>query len=60
MQNIIKIAVIGGTGKSGKYLIQQLLGKGFPLKMLVRNLETFQIKSPLIEIIVPCLLCYNC
>jgi uncharacterized protein YbjT (DUF2867 family) len=25
------IAVIGGTGKSGKYLIQNLLHKGYPI-----------------------------
>ena len=51
MQNTSKIAVIGGTGKSGKYLVQQLLGKGFSFKMLLRDPEIFQIKSPLIEVI---------
>jgi putative NADH-flavin reductase len=51
MQNIIKVAVIGGTGKSGKYLVQRLLSQALPLKMLVRNPETCQIKSPLVEII---------
>jgi putative NADH-flavin reductase len=51
MQNNIKIAVIGGTGKSGRYLVQRLLSQAFPLKILVRNPETLQIKSPLIEII---------
>ena len=51
MQNNIKIAVIGGTGKSGKYLVQQLLSQGFLLRMLVRKPETSQIKSPPIEVI---------
>jgi putative NADH-flavin reductase len=51
MQNNIQIAVIGGTGKSGKYLVQRLLSQAFPLKILVRNPERCQIKSPLVEII---------
>jgi putative NADH-flavin reductase len=51
MQNNIKIAVIGGTGKSGKYLVQRLLVQAFPIKMLVRNPDTCQIRSPLLEIV---------
>ncbi|UUC45183.1 NAD(P)-dependent oxidoreductase [Flavobacterium cerinum] len=47
----IKIAVIGGTGKSGKYLVQQLLQKGYSIRLLLRNPEHFEIKSPLIEIV---------
>lgn len=31
------IAVIGGTGKSGQFLVQQLLQDGFQIKLLVRN-----------------------
>lgn len=51
MEHSIKIAVIGGTGKSGKYLVNQLLNQGFNIKLLVRNLDHFQIQSPLIEVI---------
>jgi len=51
MNHIIKIAVIGGTGKSGKYLVQQLIAQGFPIKLLIRNTDTFQITHPLIEVI---------
>lgn len=36
MKNHI-IAVIGGTGKSGTYLIRELLANGYALKLLVRN-----------------------
>ena len=46
-----KIAIIGATGKSGKYLIKQLLIKGFSLKVLIRTPENFQIRNPLIEVI---------
>lgn len=51
MDQTTKIAVIGGTGKSGKYLVHQLLNQGFNLKLLVRNPDRFQIQSPLIEVI---------
>jgi putative NADH-flavin reductase len=45
------IAVIGGTGKSGKYLVQHLLEKGYHIKLLLRTPENFTIKNPLIEIV---------
>lgn len=44
------IAVIGGTGKSGKYLVRQLLEKGYSIKLLLRNPENFKSKNSLIEI----------
>jgi putative NADH-flavin reductase len=52
MQNIPKIAIIGGTGKSGKYLVTHLLDQGFPLKVLVRNPEKAPIQHALAEVIV--------
>jgi putative NADH-flavin reductase len=51
MQQYTKIAVIGGTGKAGKYLVNQLIQRGFNLKLLLRNPENFSIKNPLIEVI---------
>jgi putative NADH-flavin reductase len=51
MEQKIKIAVIGGSGKSGKYLVKLLLDQGFHLKVLLRNPDAFQIKSPLIEVV---------
>jgi putative NADH-flavin reductase len=45
------IAVIGGTGKSGKYLVKELLLQGFQIKMLIRNPENFQNTNSSIEII---------
>jgi putative NADH-flavin reductase len=52
MENISKIAVIGGTGKSGKYLVQALLNLGIPIKMLVRNPEKITLQHQLAEVIV--------
>jgi putative NADH-flavin reductase len=51
MKPTLKVAVIGGTGKSGKYLIKQLLQLNFPIKLLHRRPETLQLNNPLIEII---------
>lgn len=46
------IAVIGGTGKSGTYLVKALLHKGFKIKMLVRNPEHVTFSNPLAETII--------
>ena len=46
-----KIAVLGGGGRTGKYLINQLIEKGYLIKILLRKPETFDIKSPLIQIV---------
>lgn len=37
MHTTIKVAVIGGTGKAGQYLVNELLQQGYTVKMLVRN-----------------------
>jgi len=49
--NTYKIAVIGGTGKSGQYLVKNLLEKGYSLKLLVRHPENFTIQNSLIEVV---------
>lgn len=51
MKQYTTIAVIGGTGKAGKYLVNQLVQRGFRLKLLIRNPETFQLKNPLIQVV---------
>ena len=51
MQQSSIIAVIGGTGKAGKYVVNQLIQRGFRLKLLLRNPEKFVIKSTQVEII---------
>ncbi|WEK70697.1 MAG: NAD(P)H-binding protein [Candidatus Chryseobacterium colombiense] len=45
------IALIGGTGKSGKYLVQQLLKNNYHLKLLLRNPENFTLQSHLTEVV---------
>ncbi|MBC9798258.1 NAD(P)-dependent oxidoreductase [Sinomicrobium weinanense] len=51
MHKNIKIAVIGGTGKSGKYLTRQLTDQGFPIKLLLRNPKNLIINHPNVEIV---------
>ncbi len=46
-----KIAVLGGGGRTGKYLVNQLINKGFQLKVLLRRPEQFLIQSQQIEIV---------
>jgi putative NADH-flavin reductase len=59
MNQNIKVAVIGGTGKSGKYLVKQLLNQGIQIKLLLRNPDDFQIESPLVEIVKGNVIDYN-
>lgn len=51
MKNILKVAVLGGGGRTGKYLVNQLLENGFSVKLLLRNPDDFTIKNSKIEII---------
>lgn len=40
------IAVAGGTGKAGQYLIRRLLSEGYTLRLLVRNPDKFYTQQP--------------
>lgn len=52
MKQDIKIAVIGGTGKSGQYLVRALINQGFSFKVLVRNPKNFQLDYPHAEVVI--------
>ncbi|TDE16840.1 NAD(P)-dependent oxidoreductase [Dyadobacter psychrotolerans] len=52
MEKNHKMAVIGGGGRTGKYVVKQLLEKGYHLKLLLRNPETNTIsENPNFEIV---------
>lgn len=50
MKNNNTIALLGGGGRTGKYIVQELINKGYQVKLLLRNPEKFQMESPLIKI----------
>jgi putative NADH-flavin reductase len=49
MKRYKKIAIIGGTGKAGKYLIGQLINQGYQIKALTRNPDKLSLTSSLVE-----------
>ena len=49
MEQLNKIAIIGGTGKAGKILVKELVNQGFKIKVLLRNPEKLDINNPLVE-----------
>jgi len=51
MKNITKIAILGGGGRTGKFLVSQLIAEGYNVKLLLRNPENFTIEGPSVEII---------
>ncbi|QTD41888.1 NAD(P)-dependent oxidoreductase [Sporosarcina sp. Te-1] len=46
------IAIIGGTGRVGRYIAETALEQGYTVRMLVRNPERVQMKREGIELIV--------
>ena len=51
MNNFNRIAVIGGTGKSGVYLVKELLRQNFKIKLLIRNPEKIPPVHPNMEVV---------
>lgn len=51
MKTQTTIAVIGGTGKSGQYLVKQLRQQKFSLRLLVRNDSHTYLNDPKITVI---------
>jgi putative NADH-flavin reductase len=46
-----KIAVLGSTGKAGKYLVDKLLEQGYSVKALVRDPGKLSGRNPQVEIV---------
>lgn len=51
MVNAYKVALIGGTGKVGRYIASKAVAKGYQIRMLVRNPEKVIDKDSRIEIV---------
>lgn len=48
----MKLAIIGGTGKTGKALIKQGLDAGHTITAMVRNPNKLKISHPLLDVVV--------
>jgi putative NADH-flavin reductase len=51
MAKTYKIAVIGGTGKAGSFVVKELIKQGYSFKLLTRNSEKIIDKYPMMEVI---------
>lgn len=49
--NTYPIAVIGGTGKSGTYLVKELLKQSYSIRLLHRDPSKVEITNPLLEVV---------
>jgi putative NADH-flavin reductase len=49
MEQTYTIAVIGGTGKAGQYLVKEIIKQGYKIRLLLRNPAKFPEENPLIE-----------
>ena len=52
MAKTYKIAVIGGTGKAGTFLVKELIKQGYSVKILTRSSEKIIEKNPMIEVVI--------
>lgn len=51
MKDKSTIAILGGGGRTGKFLVTDLLRHGYSLKLLLRKPEEFLIRHPLMKIV---------
>jgi putative NADH-flavin reductase len=59
MNKSIKIAVIGGTGKAGRYVIKHLIDHDYNIKVLVRDPDKLNLTNQHVEKIVGNVLNYE-
>ena len=51
MSQITTIAVLGGGGRTGRFLLSKLLSQNYRVKVLLRSIENFEVAHPLLEIV---------
>lgn len=51
MKSNTRLAILGGTGKAGKFLVSELIRRGFRLKLLMRGPDPALITNPLVGIV---------
>ena len=45
------IAILGGGGRTGKFLVAKLIDQGYRIKVLLRSPENFELHHPSVEIV---------
>lgn len=45
------IAILGGAGRTGKFIVANLIRQQYPVKLLLRNYESFTLKHEFIQVI---------
>lgn len=51
MTSLNTVALIGGTGKAGQYVLNYLLAQNISVKLLHRNPDTLQVAHPLLRVV---------
>lgn len=51
MKQTFKLAILGGSGKAGTYLVKTLIKQNYSIKLLLRTPETFKITGPSTEVV---------
>lgn len=46
-----RIAVVGGNGKAGRFVVQKALEKGYAVRMLVRNPQRLTVSDGRVKVI---------
>lgn len=51
MKTFQKVAIIGGTGRAGAALVNELLDRGYALRLLLRHPEKYTKVHPMLELV---------
>ena len=46
-----KVAIIGGSGKAGRFLVKQIFEAGFQMRLLIRDPDKFKLSDERIEVL---------
>src|SRR5215510_8863784 len=47
----VKVAILGGSGKAGRFLVKQTFEAGYQMRLLLRNPDKFKLSDERIEIL---------
>ena len=47
----MKVAILGGSGKAGRFLVKQIFEAGYQMRLLMRNPDKFKLSDERIEVL---------